>query len=156
MYNCLLVFSLRGRVRFEGIHLSSDLQGSFPSILGADGELGGLVQQAAGLLKPRTEGLDLQTHRNGTRRGVNKSFRDWRRSRLRFPTDLLRVAAAVVGDDVRHEGAVLDVLLVAGHVDGVFAGLRRPVTDIARAVVLVLALDLGLRRPLDGEACRWD
>lgn len=67
-------------------------------------------------------------------------------------TDLVCIAGVAVRDDVGHEGAVLDVLFITGHVDGVLSRLRRPVADIARAVVLVLALDLGLRRPLDGEA----
>lgn len=67
------------------------------------------------------------------------------------PTDLIWVAGVAVGDDVGHEGAVLDVLVVAGHVDGVFPGLGRPVADIARPVVLVLALDFSLGRPLDGK-----
>lgn len=57
----------------------------------------------------------------------------------------------VVGDDAGHERAVFDVLFVAGDMNGVLAGLRWPVTDIARPVVLVLALDLRLRRPLDGK-----
>lgn len=68
--------------------------------------------------------------------------------------DLVCAAAAVVWDDAGHEGAVLNVFVVTGHVDGVLARLRRPVADVARAVVLVLALDLGLGRPLDGETCR--
>lgn len=67
-------------------------------------------------------------------------------------TDLVCITGVAVRDDVGHEGAVLDVLFIAGHVDGVLSRLRRPVADIARAIVLVLALDLGLGRPLDGEA----
>jgi len=74
--------------------------------------------------------------------------------RLPVTSDLLRVAAVVVGRDASHEGAVLDVLLVAGHVHRVLARLRRPVADVARAVVLVLAVDFGLRGALDGEAWR--
>ena len=61
------------------------------------------------------------------------------------------VAGPVVGDDVGHEGAVLDVLVVAGHVHGVLPGLRGPVQHVTGAVVLVVALDPGLRRTLDGE-----
>lgn len=67
-------------------------------------------------------------------------------------TDLVRITGIAARDDVGHEGAVLDVLFITGHVDGVLPRLRWPVADIARAVVLVLALDLGLGRPLDGEA----
>lgn len=71
-------------------------------------------------------------------------------------TDLVCITGVAVRDDVGHEGAVLDVLFIAGHVDSVLPRLRRQVADIARAVVLVLTLDLGLGRPLDGEAwgCR--
>lgn len=67
-------------------------------------------------------------------------------------TDLVCITGVAVRDDVGHEGAVLDVLFITGDVDGVLPGLRRPVADIARAVVLVFALDFGLGRPLDGEA----
>lgn len=49
-----------------------------------------------------------------------------------------------IGQDVGHEGAVLNVVVVTGDVNGVLARLGRPVADVARAVVLVLALDLGL------------
>lgn len=59
-------------------------------------------------------------------------------------TDLFWVTGVVVRDDVGHEGAVFNVSAVAGNVDGVFPRLRGPVADVARAVVLVLALDLGL------------
>ena len=69
-------------------------------------------------------------------------------------SDLLWEDIVGGGEDVGHEGAVLDVLVVADHVDGVVAGLRGPVAHVARAVALVVALDLGLRRALDGEACR--
>lgn len=41
-------------------YLSHDLQRSFPSILSTDSELSWLVDQAAGLLKPRPVSLDLQ------------------------------------------------------------------------------------------------
>lgn len=40
--------------------LSCDFQRSLPSILSGDGELGGLVDEAAGLLEPRPRSLDLQ------------------------------------------------------------------------------------------------
>lgn len=48
-----------------------------------------------------------------------------------YLTDLIWVTGVVVRDDVGHEGAVFDVLVITGHVDGVFSGLRRPVADIA-------------------------
>lgn len=66
-------------------------------------------------------------------------------------TDLIWVTVIVVRDDGGHEGAVFDVLLVTGHVDGVFAGFCRPVTHITRPVVLVLALNFGLGGSLDGK-----
>lgn len=53
-----------------------------------------------------------------------------------------------------HERAVFNVSIVTGNVDCVFSGLRGPVTDIARAVVLVLTLDLGLGRSLNGKTWR--
>lgn len=59
-------------------------------------------------------------------------------------TDLFWVTGVVVRDDVGHERAVFNVSVVAGNVDGVFPRLRGPVAHVARAVVLVLALDLGL------------
>lgn len=49
-------------------HLSGDLQGSPPSIFSADGELGALVDQAAALLHPWPEGLDLRQRRPRLRR----------------------------------------------------------------------------------------
>lgn len=58
------------------------------------------------------------------------------------------------GKDVRNEGAVFDVLIVTDDMHGVLAWLRGPVPHVARPVPLVVALDLGLRRALDGEACR--
>ena len=61
------------------------------------------------------------------------------------------VAGLVVGGDVSHEGAVLDVLVVTGDVHRVLSGLRGPVQHVTGAVVLVVALDLGLRRTFDGE-----
>lgn len=74
--------------------------------------------------------------------------------RSRFSADLICVVAAVVRDDAGHEGAVLDVFIIAGDMDGVLSGFCGPVGDVARAIVLVLTLDLGLGRPLDGETCR--
>lgn len=40
-------------------HLGNDLQGTLPSILSVDGELGRFVYDAAGLLQTRAIGLDL-------------------------------------------------------------------------------------------------
>lgn len=45
--------------------------------------------------------------------------------------DLLRVVGVVVRNDVGHEGAELDVLLIAGHTDSILAGFCWPVADIA-------------------------
>lgn len=67
---------------------------------------------------------------------------------------LLRVAVGGVGDNQGHERAVFNVRAVAGDVDGVLSGLRGPVGHVARAVVLVLALYLGLGRSLDGKTWR--
>lgn len=53
-----------------------------------------------------------------------------------------------------HERAVFNVSVVTGNVDGVFSGLCGPVGDITRAVVLVLTLDLGLGRSLNGKTWR--
>lgn len=64
------------------------------------------------------------------------------------------MAVVAVGDDQGHEGAVLNVQAVTGDVDGVLPGLRGPVAHVARAVVPVLALDLGLGRSLDGKTWR--
>ena len=45
-------------------------------------------------------------------------------------SDLVWVTGVVVRDDEGHEGAVLDVFLVTGHVDGVLAGFCRPVAHV--------------------------
>lgn len=74
--------------------------------------------------------------------------------RRNFLADLVCAIAAVVRDDAGHEGAELDVFVVTCDVDCVLPGLRRPVADVTRTVVLVLALDLGLGRPFDGKTCR--
>lgn len=50
------------------------------------------------------------------------------------------------GDDLHHERRVLDVFTLAEDVHGVLAGLSGPVADVAGAVALIVALDLGLRR----------
>lgn len=68
-----------------------------------------------------------------------------------YLTDLIWVTGVVVRDDVSHEGAVFDVLLITRHVDGVFSGFCRQIADVTRPVVLVLALDFSLRRSLDGK-----
>lgn len=69
-------------------------------------------------------------------------------------TDLIWVAVVVVGYNKGHEGAVFNVQIVTGDVDGVLSGLCGPVAHVARAVILVLALDLGLGRSLNGKTCR--
>lgn len=68
-----------------------------------------------------------------------------------YLTDLIWVTGVVVRDDVSHEGAVFDVLLITRHVDGVFSGFCRQIANVTRPVVLVLALDFSLRRSLDGK-----
>lgn len=65
---------------------------------------------------------------------------------------LVRVVGFVIRDDVGHEGTVFDVFIITHDMDGVFARFGRPVLHITRAVVLILTLDPGLRRTLDGEA----
>lgn len=45
-------------------------------------------------------------------------------------TDLSRVTGVAVGDDVSHERAVFDVLIITGHMDGVFSRLCGPVADV--------------------------
>ena len=52
----------------------------------------------------------------------------------------------VVGSrqDVSHEGAVLDVLVVTNDVDSVVTGLSGPVAHIAGAVTLIITLDFSL------------
>lgn len=47
-----------------------------------------------------------------------------------LPTDLRWVTGVAVGDDVSHEGAVFDVLVITSHVDSVFSRLRGPVADV--------------------------
>lgn len=49
------------------------------------------------------------------------------------------------GDDLHHEWRVLDVFALAENVHGVLAGLGGPVADVARAVALIVTLNLGLR-----------
>lgn len=128
-------------------HLSGDLQRSPSGIFSADGELGALVHQAAALLDPGPGSLDLS--RNSLQTGSPALTSTNLQS-----TDLLWVAVLAVRDDQGHEGAVLNVHVVTGDVDGVLSGLRGPVGHVARAVVLVLALDLGLGRSLNGKAWR--
>ena len=65
---------------------------------------------------------------------------------------LIRESFLLVGLHVGHERRELDVLVVAQHVDGVLAGLRRVVGDVAAAVLHVQALDAGLAGSLDREA----
>ncbi len=47
-----------------------------------------------------------------------------------YRTDLIWVTSVVVRDNVGHEGAVLDVFFITGHMDGVFSRLSWPVTDV--------------------------
>lgn len=61
---------------------------------------------------------------------------------------------ALVGYDLGHEGRAEDVLVVAQHVHRVLARFRRVVSHVAASVLDVRAVDLGLRRALDREACR--
>lgn len=128
-------------------HLSGDLQRSPSGIFSADGELGTLVHQAAALLDPGPGSLDLS--RNSLQTGSPALTSTNLQS-----TDLLWVAVLAVRNNQGHEGAVLNVHVVTGDVDGVLSGLRGPVGHVARAVVLVLALDLGLGRSLNGKAWR--
>lgn len=46
--------------------------------------------------------------------------------------------------DVSHEGAVLDVLVVANHMDSVVTGLSGPVTHITGAITLIITLNFSL------------
>lgn len=71
-----------------------------------------------------------------------------------LPTDLSWVTGVAVGDDVSHERAVFDVLIITGHMDSVFSRLCGPVADITWPIILVLALDFSLRRSLDGKTWR--
>lgn len=48
-------------------------------------------------------------------------------------------------DNLSHERGMLDVLVVAEHVDGVLARLRGPVAHIAGSIAFVVTFDLGLR-----------
>lgn len=55
------------------------------------------------------------------------------------------------GNDLSHEGGVLDVFLVAEHVHGVLSRLCGPVANITRAIALIVALNLGLGWTLHRE-----
>ena len=68
----------------------------------------------------------------------------------------LHLAGVVVclGEDLRHVGAARDVLVVAEDVHGVLPGHGGHVVHVRRAVAVVVAVDLGLGRTLDGEAQR--
>ena len=142
-------------------YLRVDPEVALPCHARVDGELGRFIHDDAGRPETRTEGLHLRGNTT---------------------TNMLHVVLAVVvcfcvdvselcvrcacqsgayflgedvvggGEDVRHEGAVLDVLVVADDVHGVVAGLGGPVAHVAGAVSPVVAFDLGLGRALDGEA----
>ena len=53
--------------------------------------------------------------------------------------------------DVGHEGTVLDVLIVAHDVNGIFTWLLGPVLDITRPVILVVILNLRLGGAFNGK-----
>lgn len=53
--------------------------------------------------------------------------------------------------DESHVWAVLDVLVVAHDVNGIFSRLLGPVFDVTRAIVLIVILDFCLGRTFDGE-----
>lgn len=68
--------------------------------------------------------------------------------------DLIWEASVVIRDDQGHEGAVFDILFITGHMDGILARFCWPVTNVTWPIILVLALDFGLWRSLDGKTWR--
>lgn len=52
-----------------------------------------------------------------------------------------------------NEGGVSDVLIITDDMHSILPGLCGPVPHIAGAIPLVITLNLGLRGPLNGEAC---
>lgn len=46
--------------------------------------------------------------------------------------------------DVGNERAILDVLIITNHMHRILARLRGPIANIARAIPLVVTLNLGL------------
>ena len=65
---------------------------------------------------------------------------------------LLREDVIGCGEDVGHEGAVLNIFVVTDDMNGVVASLRGPIAHIAGAVALVVTLDLSLGWAFDGKA----
>lgn len=69
---------------------------------------------------------------------------------------LVRIACFAVRNDVSHKRTLFDVLVVTHNMDGILPGLRGPILNVTGSVVLILALDPGLRRALDGKAYMKD
>ena len=67
---------------------------------------------------------------------------------------LVGVAGFVVWDNVGHEGTVFDVFVITHHMDGILSRLCWPILHITGAIILILTLDPGLGRALNGEACK--
>lgn len=57
-------------------------------------------------------------------------------------------------DDLSHEGGVLDVFIVAEHVNGVLTRLCGPVAHITGSVPFVITFYLRLRWTLNREPCK--
>ena len=84
--------------------------------------------------------------------GIGKNARSQRREdRNTTLTHQVRVVVSRGRVDVGHEGTVLDVLIVAHDVNGIFTRLLGPVLDITRPVILVIILNLRLRGAFDGK-----
>lgn len=66
---------------------------------------------------------------------------------------LVRIACFVVRNDVSHERTLFDILIITHYMDSILARLGGPILDVTRSVVLIVTLDPGLRRALDGKAC---
>lgn len=73
------------------------------------------------------------------------------RTSLAAPLYLLALAVAALAGDLDREGRALDVVVGELEVHDVVAGLGRLVGDVEGAVLVVLALYLGLARALHGE-----
>lgn len=79
--------------------------------------------------------------------------RHWKMIWMGKLTDLLRVNALISREDVGHEWAVLDVLIVTNHMHSIVTWLSGPIADIPGAITLVITLNLSLRRSFDRKAC---
>lgn len=55
-------------------------------------------------------------------------------------------------EDVGHEGAVLDILIITNDMDSIVTGLGGPVAYITGAIPLIIALNFSLRWAFDREA----